>query len=96
MKYLETPCTRCGEPCVIAPSKTEMQSQPILPRCDSCGKRSRYNIFSHADGSMGYTLSRWGRTGNKYVRQNWYVTVAQAKLPAWRVRRALDRELERV
>lgn len=64
MKYLTIPCTRCGKARVEVPEKTKLKKNIVLVRCNFCNKNSRYNLIDHIDGSLGYTLSKWGRGKN--------------------------------
>ena len=64
MKYLDKACTRCDEKTVIPPLKKELGRQPILVKCDSCGKFSRFKVIRKNDNSTSYELRLWGNRKN--------------------------------
>lgn len=92
MKYLEIPCTRCGQVKLIPPTIDDLKKARILIKCANCRKYSRYNIIHHADGTQGYTVSKWGRgSGGDLVPVRRWVYRWQAEYDSAEFREALNR-----
>ena len=94
MKYLELPCTRCGEAKVIPPLKVDLYKPFISVVCDGCKKRSRYHVIPRADGTTTYRLSILGRKGRGLVLVSLRLEPWQAQLGGETVRFALDKGRE--
>src|SRR5262245_10789842 len=92
MIYLDSPCTRCRESCVVPPRKADLSKARILVRCANCKKYSRYNIVYHTDGTQGYYLSKWGRgePGVVLILQKRRIQNYHTKLSDAQIRHALD------
>lgn len=88
VKYLALPCTRCKHHTVRPPEKS---NGIFVAFCDTCKKKSRYNIVEKNNGEKTFFLSRMGRAGRGLVRQTWFVEAWQAKLSGEDVRLALDK-----
>lgn len=68
MKYLPTPCPRCGNQTMQSPING-------YSKCATCRKKCKYIISEKVDESQFYSLAIVGRTGQGMKRMTFFIDV---------------------